>query len=165
MTACACVCVGVTQWAADTGRFHFHKDTCCSVAEITAKVHAVTGAGAGLTPFRFYNANVETLVPSVTVGGHGVCPRSHTPTPHAMHHTPLASHTTRRAPSYAAQVDEPRLPVVCHHGGSWAGFCGISANFYPHLHAWLLRQLAPVPGPDGTQLPSKCALAAHLFLL
>lgn len=54
------------------------------MAAISAKLDAVRG-----TPFRFYNANVETLLPSLRAGANG--------------------------------------------------FSGISANFYPHLHAWLCR--------------------------
>ena len=79
------------KWCAETHRFHFHKDTCCSMEAITAKLAAVASAGGkdGGTPFRFYNANVETLLPSLRAGGHG--------------------------------------------------FSGISANFYPHLHAWLCK--------------------------
>ena len=58
------------KWCADSGRFHFHKDTCCNMPEIEAKLKAVGAApatagdaGAAPNPFRFYNANVETLLP------------------------------------------------------------------------------------------------------
>ena len=71
-------------WCARTGRFHFHKDTSCSMEAITAKLEAIKSVAS---PFRFYNANVETLLPSIRAGGNG--------------------------------------------------FSGISANFYPHLLAWL----------------------------
>lgn len=70
-------------WCARSGRFHFHKDTSCNMEAIQAKLKAVAA------PFKFYNANVETLLPSLRAGGHG--------------------------------------------------FSGISANFYPHLHAWLCK--------------------------
>jgi len=76
------------QWCAASGRFHFHKDTCCNMPQIKEKIAAVRAAGSA-TNFRFYNANVETLLPSLRAGGHG--------------------------------------------------FSGISANFYPHLHAWLCK--------------------------
>lgn len=78
------------KWCADSGRFHFHKDTCCSMEQIRAKLAAigVAGGGSSASPFRFYNANVETLLPSVLAGADG--------------------------------------------------FSGISANFYPHLHSWLI---------------------------
>ncbi len=91
------------KWCADSGRFHFHKDTCCQMGDIRAKlaaVGAVGGAAAPPNPFRFYNANVETLLPSVLAGG--------------------------------------------------AGFSGISANFYPHLHAWLVEH-----APAGTEVDDK----------
>jgi len=73
-------------WCASTGRFHFHKDTSCNMVDIQAKLAAVQ------PPFRFYNANIETLLPSLRAGG--------------------------------------------------AGFSGISANFYPHLHAWMCQAVA-----------------------
>jgi len=67
---------------AATNRYTFLKDTSCDLAQIRAKLDAAVGSR-----FRIFNANVETLLPSLEAG--------------------------------------------C------AGFCGISANFYPHLHAWL----------------------------
>jgi 4-hydroxy-tetrahydrodipicolinate synthase len=73
------------QWAAETGRFLFHKDTCCDTDQIKAKIEATQKVEG--SPFRFYNANVETLLFSNELGG--------------------------------------------------AGFSGISANFYPYLHAKL----------------------------
>jgi 4-hydroxy-tetrahydrodipicolinate synthase len=96
------------KWCADSGRFHFHKDTCCNMGEIKAKLAAVgakpptpgNGSAASDNPFRFYNANVETLLPSVLAGGHG--------------------------------------------------FSGISANFYPHLHAWLISAARESASSDGS---------------
>lgn len=116
-------------WVARTGRFLFHKDTCCDAAQITAKLKAVQGLGStygsptlahvslvvvslvsfalgcSLTrpatplndcrPFRFYNANVATLLHSLQQGGHG--------------------------------------------------FSGISANFYPWMHAWLCNNWSTAP--------------------
>ena len=76
------------QWVAATGRFIFHKDTCCKTAEIKAKLQALQSNASG-NPFRFYNANVETLHFSNQLGGNG--------------------------------------------------FSGISANFYPMLHAYLCK--------------------------
>lgn len=58
------------KWCASTGRFFFHKDTSCSIANIKAKLTAVAELGEA-TPFRFYNANVETLRESIYLGGHG----------------------------------------------------------------------------------------------
>ena len=73
----------LAEWCGRAGRFYFHKDTSCRMADIRAKLHRMRGGST----LRFFNANVETLLPSVRAGG--------------------------------------------------AGFSGISANFYPHLHAWL----------------------------
>jgi hypothetical protein len=42
-----------------------------------------------------------------------------------------------------------------HSFASCTGFCGISANFYPHLHAWLLRELSPGVSPEGMPTPSR----------
>lgn len=57
------------KWCAGTGRFFFHKDTCCQTTEIKAKVLAA--ASVPNCPFRFYNANVATLLVSLDFGGHG----------------------------------------------------------------------------------------------
>jgi 4-hydroxy-tetrahydrodipicolinate synthase len=56
----------LTRWAAQTGRFHFLKDTCCDMAQIEAKLAVLPG-----TPLRFYNAHTATLLPSLRAGGHG----------------------------------------------------------------------------------------------
>ncbi|MHB0875707.1 MAG: dihydrodipicolinate synthase family protein [Anaerolineae bacterium] len=53
-------------WAARTGRFLFHKDTCCRMDLIRAKIEAVQG-----TSFRFFNANAATLLSSLHAGGDG----------------------------------------------------------------------------------------------
>lgn len=53
-------------WAAHTGRFLFHKDTCCQIGQIRDKIEAVRG-----TAFRFYNANAATLLDSLLAGGDG----------------------------------------------------------------------------------------------
>lgn len=57
-------------WAAKTGRFAFHKDTCCAKGPISAKLAAVRAAGEE-SPFKFYNANVATLKFSLEEGGNG----------------------------------------------------------------------------------------------
>lgn len=54
------------HWAGETGRFVFHKDTSCDIVAIEAKCKAIKG-----TPFRFYNANVETLVDGIHKGADG----------------------------------------------------------------------------------------------
>lgn len=53
-------------WAAQTGRFHFLKDTCCDLSLIRSKLAALQG-----TPLRFYNAHTATLLRSLQAGGHG----------------------------------------------------------------------------------------------
>eukprot|EP01047_Picozoa_sp_COSAG01_P107682 COSAG01_NODE_36674_length_514_cov_0.686747_1_plen_92_part_10 len=58
-------------WCAKSGRFIFHKDTCCNTEEIEAKLQAVASLGARGAGFRFYNANVETLLFSNARGGAG----------------------------------------------------------------------------------------------
>lgn len=54
-------------WLVGTGRFVCLKDTSCSAAAIRLKLHEVrTNQG-----FRFYNANVPTLLDSLRAGVHG----------------------------------------------------------------------------------------------
>lgn len=63
-------------WCAASGRFLFHKDTCCVRTQIKAKIEAVQALGEQAAAFRFYNANVETLVYSNSLGGAGTHARS-----------------------------------------------------------------------------------------
>lgn len=91
-----CLSPSLLKWAVSTNRFLFHKDTCCDPELIKAKVEAVQSVPD--SPFRFYNANVETLLYSDELGA--------------------------------------------------AGFSGISANFYPWLHA---RLCARSPHPKLTK--------------
>ena len=92
----------VMRWIAGSGRFHFHKDTCCEMDQIKQKLAAVASAPNG-TSFSFFNANVETLLPSLIAGA--------------------------------------------------AGFSGISANFYPQLHAWLCAAAKQPSPPSGDTSP------------
>lgn len=54
----------ILGWCAGTGRFKFHKDTCCRTEPIKQKLKVVAG-----TSFGFYNANVATLRMSILAGG------------------------------------------------------------------------------------------------
>lgn len=51
---------------AETGRFHFLKDTSCDMDQINAKLAAVAG-----TPLGIFNANTATLLESIRAGGAG----------------------------------------------------------------------------------------------
>ncbi len=51
------------KWCADTGRFSFLKDTCCSLPLLKAKAEAVKG-----TNLKIYNANAATLLESLKMG-------------------------------------------------------------------------------------------------
>ncbi len=53
-------------WAAATGRFVFHKDTCLVGDQIAAKIAAVRG-----TRLRFFNAEMASLLASLEAGGDG----------------------------------------------------------------------------------------------
>lgn len=53
-------------WCAQTGRFSFLKDTCCSLPELKAKLLAVNG-----TPLKIFNANAATLLESLRMGVSG----------------------------------------------------------------------------------------------
>lgn len=51
---------------ASTGRFFFHKDTCCDASMIQKKIDAVSG-----TPLRFFNAHTPSFLESLQAGGAG----------------------------------------------------------------------------------------------
>ncbi len=51
------------KWCADTGRFSFLKDTCCSLPELKAKAKAVQGSS-----LKIFNANAATLLESLKAG-------------------------------------------------------------------------------------------------
>ena len=57
---------GLIVRVAQTGRFCFLKDTCCSVDQIAAKLDAIRG-----TPLRLYNANTASLLASLRLGAAG----------------------------------------------------------------------------------------------
>ena len=54
------------SWCASTGRFLFLKDTCCDPTQLKEKIDALKGTGMGL-----YNANAQTLLPSLRMGAAG----------------------------------------------------------------------------------------------
>lgn len=81
------------KWLAGTGRFFFHKDTSRTTPVIGDKLDAIKTVDG--SPFKFYNGNVATLLPSLQAGGHG--------------------------------------------------FSGVSCNFYPWLHVWLVNNWEPKP--------------------
>ncbi len=56
------------RWCADSGRFHFLKDTCCDLE--TLKRRAQIAKGSNL---KIYNANTSTLLPSLKAVCAGVC--------------------------------------------------------------------------------------------
>lgn len=51
------------KWCAETDKFAFLKDTCCSLEGLKAKCEAVKG-----TPLKIYNANGATLLESLRMG-------------------------------------------------------------------------------------------------
>ena len=56
------------EWAAKSGRFHFLKDTCCSIETIRDRLKIIAG-----TPLQLFNANTETLLASLQSGVDGFC--------------------------------------------------------------------------------------------
>ncbi len=54
------------KWCADTGRFAFLKDTCCSVPQLKDKAEALAGSS-----LKLYNANSATLLHSLKMGAAG----------------------------------------------------------------------------------------------
>eukprot|EP01147_Barroeca_monosierra_P009518 gene9518-1752_t len=65
-----CLSPELLAWAASTGRFYFHKDTCCQTEPIKKKLELVQALDRSVS-FRFYNANVATLLMSLQHGGSG----------------------------------------------------------------------------------------------
>ncbi|MFD0677918.1 MULTISPECIES: dihydrodipicolinate synthase family protein [unclassified Paenibacillus] len=51
------------KWSAETGRFHFLKDTSCDISNMKAKLEAVKG-----TALNIYNANSATLLETLKLG-------------------------------------------------------------------------------------------------
>lgn len=58
----------ILSWCLSTGRFGYIKDTCCDEAEIERRLAIIGG-----TPLRLFNANAQTLLPSLNAGGAGYC--------------------------------------------------------------------------------------------
>ncbi len=56
------------RYAVDTGRFRFIKDTCCDADLIEKRMEILRG-----TDLLLYNANAQTLLPSLKSGGAGYC--------------------------------------------------------------------------------------------
>jgi len=56
------------RWAAGTGRFHFLKDTSCSMATIRERLAVLRG-----TPLQLLNAHTGTLFASLQAGAAGFC--------------------------------------------------------------------------------------------
>lgn len=56
------------KWCAQSGRFHFLKDTCCDLALLKERAAAVKG-----TKLKIYNANTSTLRNSILAGCAGFC--------------------------------------------------------------------------------------------
>ncbi len=56
------------RFCAESGRFHFMKDTCCDADVIARRVKILEG-----TPMRLLNANGQTLLASLRAGGAGYC--------------------------------------------------------------------------------------------
>jgi len=69
LTLPATFCPSEISACANSGKFLFHKDTCCDLAQMKAKIQAIPPG----SNFKFYNANVETLQASIALGGHGFC--------------------------------------------------------------------------------------------
>lgn len=54
------------RFCAQTGRFHFLKDTCCDIARIRERLKELPG-----TPLKLFNANTATLLESLEAGASG----------------------------------------------------------------------------------------------
>ncbi len=56
------------RWLADSGRFIFHKDTCCTESGLRAKIQAVAG-----TQLNVYNAHAPVALSALRDGAAGFC--------------------------------------------------------------------------------------------
>lgn len=56
------------RWCMETGRFSFIKDTCCDEKTLGLRLKLLEGSGMQL-----YNANAQTLLPSLRMGAAGYC--------------------------------------------------------------------------------------------
>lgn len=54
------------KWCADSGRFHFMKDTCCNLDLICQRLKVIEGS-----PLKLFNANTTTLLDSLRAGAAG----------------------------------------------------------------------------------------------
>ncbi len=54
------------KWCADSGRFHFMKDTCCNIEMIQQRLKVIQGS-----PLKLFNANTTTLLDSLKAGAAG----------------------------------------------------------------------------------------------
>lgn len=54
------------KWCADSGRFHFMKDTCCNIETIRQRLKVIEGS-----PLKLFNANTTTLLDSLKAGAAG----------------------------------------------------------------------------------------------
>jgi len=69
----------VFGWAAQTGRFVFHKDLSFNLNDIKAKIEVAKG-----TPLRIYNGEITSTYQSIVAGGHGHSGYASTINPHLM---------------------------------------------------------------------------------
>ena len=58
----------ILKWCVQNGRFRFIKDTCCDADIIAERLKILEGTG-----FLLFNANCQTLLPSLRSGGSGYC--------------------------------------------------------------------------------------------
>ncbi|MEO8413249.1 MAG: dihydrodipicolinate synthase family protein [Ginsengibacter sp.] len=58
---------GLMKWLAQTGRFHYHKDTSCDLTSVQNKLAAIKG-----TSYSLYDANTTTALSSLESGATGI---------------------------------------------------------------------------------------------
>lgn len=58
----------ILKWCVEKGRFYYMKDTCCDMEMIKERLEIVKD-----TNFNLFNANCQTLLPSMQAGGKGYC--------------------------------------------------------------------------------------------
>ncbi len=138
------------RYAVDSGRFRFIKDTCCDAEEIERRMAILRG-----TDLLLYNANAQTLLPSLQSGGAGYCgvmsnfhPRLYNWLVENFEKEPEKAALAADVCSMTAFTEALAYPITAkYHLGEIAGLpIGLFANsrkatdFTPY-HAMCVRQM------------------------
>lgn len=118
------------SWCLSTGRFRYIKDTCCDEAEIERRLALLDGS-----PLRLFNANAQTLLPSLRAGGAGYCgimcnfhPELYVWLTHNFKRYPQTAELVGNFLSMTAFTESLRYPITAKYHLS--KLCGIPMSLY-----------------------------------